>query len=386
MKILLVAPSSGKWRDAARTRLFNGRTFRFSLLSLLSVAAATPPGHDISIADEQVEDIPFGADADLVGITCMTALAPRAYEIAAALRARGIPVALGGMHPTLCPEEALAHADAVVVGEAENIWPRVVTDAAAGRLGGLYRAPAPPDLAGLAAPPRHLLRPGRYAMLHAIQATRGCPHHCAFCAVSAFSGASQRRRPVGDVAREAADLPGRRMLFVDDNLTADPDYALDLCRALEPLNKRWMTQSTLAVADNPDLVAALARAGCIGLFVGLETFSTDNLASVGKSFHSVAHYRSAIETLHRHGIGVEAGIVFGFDHDDPGVFARTLAVLDELRVDMIQASILTPLPGTPAFGKMRDRITDTDWSHYDFHTAVFRPARMTAEQLQAGHD
>lgn len=386
MNILLIAPSSGAWRRNSRRRLRNGRTFRFSLLSLLTVAAETPSGHRIRLVDEQVEDIPWTHHVDLVGITCMTALAPRAYEIADCFRQRGVPVVLGGMHPTFCPEEALEHANAVVAGEAEGVWPRVVEDARQGRLGGVYRADEQVELTNLNRPPRVLLDPRRYATVNAVQATRGCPHRCAFCSVSAFNGGVHRRRPVEDVAAEVASLPGRFFLFVDDNLTADADYARLLFEAIAPLRKLWVTQSTIAVARDEELVRAAARAGCFGLFVGLETFQQDSLDGAGKAFNRTAEYREAIRLLHGHGIGIEAGLVFGLDGHRPDVFRETLESLDNLGVDIVQVSIFTPLPGTPAFERYADRIFDHDWGHYDFHHAVFHPRGMSAEKLQAGHD
>lgn len=385
MRILLIAPASGNWHHVGRSKIFNGKVFRFSLLSLLSVAAATPPRVRVDIVDEQVDEIPWSTRYDLVGITCMTAAAPRAYELARRFRARGIPVVLGGMHPTFLPDEALRHADAVCAGEAETIWPRIVEDAGSDCLSGIYRGPLA-DLAGLNRPPRHLVRGRHYATVQAVQATRGCPNRCAFCAVSAFHGGRHRRRPVEEVAAEVAALPRRFFVFTDDSLTADADYARELFRALRPLNKRWISQSTLGITDDAELPRLAAEAGCVGLFVGLETFSEANLEGVDKGFHRVAEYRDRVGVLHAHGIGVEAGIVFGFDRDDPGVFRRTLQLLDDLEIDMIQVSVLTPLPGTPHFEKMRERIFDRDWSHYDYHHVVFEPRRMTARQLQEGHD
>jgi radical SAM superfamily enzyme YgiQ (UPF0313 family) len=385
MKILLIAPASGKWRRVGRNWLFNGRTFRFSMLSLLSVAAETPPDCEIRIIDEQIETIPWNENVDLVGVTFMTALAPRAYEIADQFRARGVPVVAGGMHSSFCPQEALQHVDAVVVGEAEGVWPRVVEDARRGRMNGVYRAESPPDLALLKHPPHHLLEPGNYST-HAVQATRGCPHRCSFCAISAFHHHEQHRRPVDDVVEEVKRIPARFFIFVDDNMTADRDYACRLFEKLAPLNKRWVTQSTLSIAEDPQFVQLAAKAGCIGLFVGLESFSDANLGTVNKTCHRVESYRESMGTLHAHGIAVEAGIVFGFDGDDAGVFSRTLTILDELEVDAIQASIFTPLPGTEQFETKQNRILDRNWSHYDFHHVVFEPHGMSAEALQAGHD
>lgn len=386
MKILLIAPASGKWQHVGRSRIFGGKAFRFSLLSLLSVAAETPEDAEIQIVDEQIEDIPWDADVDLVGITCMTAIAPRAYEIAGHFRNRGIPVVLGGMHPTLCPDEAIQHADAIVSGDAEGVWQKVLVDVSNGSLKGIYRSKQRPSLAGLKRPPRHLLSAEKYATINAVQATRGCPHGCDFCSIAVFNGRTQRQRPVEEVIAEIRELPGRMFIFVDDNLTADPEYAKRLFTQLQPLRKTWVTQSTLAITKDPDLVRLMAKSGCVGLFVGLETFAEVNLTSVNKTCHHVDEYRQAIDLLHRYGIVVEAGIVFGFDGDGPEVFRRTMQVLEVLEVDLIQASIFTPLPGTPRATQLAGRVFDHQWANYDFHHVVFQPARMRCEQLQAGDD
>jgi radical SAM superfamily enzyme YgiQ (UPF0313 family) len=386
MNILLIAPASGLWNGVGHRPLFSGRTFRFSMLSLLSVAAETPPGATIRIVDEQVEGIPREGHFDLVGITAMTAAAPRAYAIADRFRSMGVPVIMGGMHPTFMPDEALQHADAVCAGEAEGIWPRIVEDARAGRLRGIYRPPAPAELSRLKPLPRKLLSSRHYATLQAVQATRGCPHHCAFCSVSAFHLGGFRMRPIEHVVEEIRSLPGRFFILTDDSLAAAPDYAKVLFRALAPLKKHWMTQATLRITDDGELVDLAERAGCAGLFVGLETFSSRNLTGVGKDFNPSSEYRERIALLHAHGIGVEAGIVFGFDGDGPEVFRETLAALDDLRIDMAQISILTPLPGTPYFESMKGRIMDGDWAHFDYHHAVFQLAGMSAEALKAGHD
>jgi radical SAM superfamily enzyme YgiQ (UPF0313 family) len=356
------------------------------LLSLLTVAAETPDDFEVEIVDEQLDEIPRDGDYDLVGITCMTAAAPRAYEIAGQFRSRGTPVVLGGMHPTFRPDEAMRHADAVCAGDAEGVWPRILADATAGKLRGVYRSDSPARLAGLRPLPRHLLKRSRYGTVQAVQATRGCPNRCTFCAVSAFHGGGFRQRPVAEVIAEIASLPERFFVFVDDSLTADLDYARELFEALRPLGKRWISQSTLAVTDNPSLVQLAADSGCVGLFVGLETFSDRNLTSVEKGFNRVADYRERVRCLHDHGIGVEAGIVFGFDADDRGVFGSTLGLLDELEIDMVQVSVLTPLPGTPWHARVAHRIFDHDWAHYDYHRVVFEPRQMTASQLQIGHD
>lgn len=386
MKILLIAPASGSWRGVGRRRFFSGKTFRFSMLSLLTVAAETPQDVEVKIVDEQIEEPILTESFDLVGITAMTAAAPRAYEIARWYRQRGVPVVMGGYHASLCPDEALEHVDGVCVGDAESAWPRIVEDAKRGRVEGVYRAPCSDYPRGLKPLPRHLISGRNYATIQAVQATRGCPNRCAFCSVSAFYDGGFRMRPVEEVARDVAGLPERFFIFVDDSLTADPDYARELFRALKPLNKHWMSQATLRITDEPDLVALAEESGCVGLFVGLETFSSENLNGVEKGFNRVEEYRERIEMLHEHSIGVEAGIVFGFGSDGPDVFQDTLRIMDDIRIDMAQISILTPLPGTPYYTAVKERLTDSDWSHYDYHHAVFRPQRMTRQELKSGHD
>jgi len=386
MKILLIAPSSGKWKKVAKARFFNGKTFRFSLLSLLSVAAETPPDVKVKIVDEQVEDIPWDEQFDLVGITCMTALAPRAYEISGKFYRKNIPVILGGIHPTLCPEDAGRHADAIVVGDVEGVWEKVIADVRMGRLTKIYCNNGMPDLAGLKNIPRNLLTRDSYSTINAVQATRGCPNSCEFCSVAAFHKQTQRQRPIHEVITEISRLPDKFFILTDDNLTADREYAASLFKALAPLNKLWVSQSSIAISEDPYFVELAAKSGCIGLFVGIETFSDANLTGVRKTCNRVDKYHEAIRLFHSYGITVEAGIVFGFDNDKPDVFQNTLDLLDELQVDVIQASIFTPLPGTKPFAKLRDRIFNKDWNHYDFHSVVFHPKQMSATDLQAGHD
>jgi radical SAM superfamily enzyme YgiQ (UPF0313 family) len=289
------------------------------------------------------------------------------------------------VHATLSPDEAMQHADAVVRGEAEGLWPRVVADARAGRLQPVYAHATPPPLAARKPLPYHLLRRGGY-VVPAVQATRGCPHHCRFCTVAAMHGGAQRQRAVEDVIEEIRALPGRFFMFVDDNLTADRSYAARLFCALLPLRRRWVMQTTLAALHDDSFVGLAAAAGCVGVFAGLETFSDRNLEAADKGFHRVGEYRGDVRRLHAAGIAVEAGIVFGFDGDSPATFAPTLRALDDIGLDYVQISIRTPLPGTPDHGALLPRIHDRDAAHYDFHHAVFAPSGMTPDQLQAGHD
>lgn len=387
LRFLLVNPAAPQWRVTAGNRPSPvTRVFRFSMLSSLAVAAAMPEGVETRILDEEVEPLDLEEPADLVGISFMTFNAPRAYEIADAFRRKGRPVILGGYHPTFRPEEALGHADAVCAGEAEANVDQLVRDFLAGHLRPLYDD-GPADLSRLRRPDRTLVPRGRYAWVDPIQATRGCPHGCTFCSISSFFGRRFRTRPVGDVVDELRGL-GPRILFLDDNLTVDADYARELFARMVPLGKRWYSQSGVTLADDPDLLESAVKSGCRGVFVGFESVSQDGLAAFKKDFARARDYRRAVERFHEAGVGVQAGIVLGHDADGPGVFRETLEFLLSARVDALQATILTPFPGTPLFEEMEGagRIVDRDWSHYDFRHVVFEPKQMSRETLQRGHD
>lgn len=390
MKILLVLPAAKHLRVTKESPDVPRRAMlRFSVLPLTIVAALTPPEHEVAVCDENVEPLDLDADVDLVGVTFMTALAPRAYEIARAFRSRGKVVVAGGFHATLRPDEAREHFDAVVVGDAEGAWPRLLSDLEAGCLQPLYRSTPHADLSDTPVPRRDLLaRTARhYATIHAVQATRGCVHACRYCSVAAFHRSTLRTRPVASVAAEVASLP-RDFLFVDDNLIADRDYSRALFTAIAPLGKRWVGQCSIELADEPELLRLAREAGCVGLFVGVETTSPEGLASLDKSWNDGERLRERLASLRRAGIGVIAGMIVGLDRDEPDVFERTLRFLDESRIDGLQLNVLTPLPGTPLHADLdrQGRILDGDLARYDFRHAVIRPARMTSEELQAGAD
>ena len=356
------------------------------MLSSLSVAAAMPPNVETRIVDEEVEAVDLGLDADLVGLSFMTFNAPRAYEIADAFRSRGTPVIAGGYHPTFMPEEAKAHADAVCIGEAEANAPQMVADFSAGRLRPFYQNGLA-DLGRLRAPDRRLVRASAYAPADAVQATRGCSSRCTFCSISSFFGHRFRARPVDQVIEELRPLR-RLLLFMDDNIAADVGYAKELFARMVPLRKRWFSQCGIGIADDDELLRLAHASGCRGLFIGLESTSDENLMAWRKISNRAGDYSRAIAKLHARGIGVIAGIVFGDDADTQETFQHTLEFLHEGRVDALQATILTPFPGTPLFESFeRDgRITDRDWGHYDFRHVVFEPKNMSADTLRLGHD
>lgn len=383
MKILLIAPASGGWKQIAKRKFFNGKTFRFSMIPLLMVAKLSPEDAEVTLVDEQVEAIPFEDRYDLVGITCMTATAPRAFELCAHFKKRHIPVVLGGFFPTLNPDVALEHADAVVSGPAMEAWQRVCTDVRQRNLKKIYygnpNAEIPVNL------PRNLVRSEQYRA-NAIYATMGCENKCKFCSISAFYKAHHYTRPIDEVVAEIESFKTKFFMFVDDNLTQNRDYVMELLDRLAPLKKRWVTQASIEITEDQELLEKLRKAGCIGIFIGLESFNAHTLNETEKGFNAPEKYRKAVKTLHRYGMFVQSGVIFGFDDDTVEVFRTTLDMLEHIGIDAIQTAILTPLPGTKLYEEMRHRITDTNYAHYDYRHVVFEPKRMSAEQLQAGAD
>jgi len=384
VKFVLINPTAPEWRVGAGEHPRGSRYFRFSMLSSLYVAAAMPSYVDTRIVDEDLEPIDFATDADVVGISFMTYNAPHAYEIADRFRREGKLVILGGYHPTFMPEEAIAHADAVCVGDAEGTVPRMMEDLAAGRLGQVYRN-EPCDLAGLPKPDWSLVNRKAYAPVGFIEATRGCSHQCRFCSITAFHRHRFRTRPVGEVVDELKSL-GRHVVFMDDSLICDREYAKELFTAMIPLRKRWFSQCGIGIAEDDELLDLAMRSGCSGLFIGFESLDEASLRSWRKQPNVGRDYRAAVQKLHEAGIAICAAFVFGGDYDTPDVFGRTLDFLLDANLETVQATRLTPFPGTPLFEEMdrAGRVFDKDWSHYDFNHVVFEPALMSRETLDAG--
>ncbi len=387
-EVLLICPAPPSCRVKPGGKPIVSRFFRHTRLSLLAVAAATPPDWEVSIVDEYVSPLDFSRKPTCIGLSFMTAVAPRAYEIAREFRRLGIPVFAGGYHPTLLPGEVLAHCDAVCVGDAEPSWPQMLKELEAGTLKRVYHSDPSASLRGLALPRRELLDQQDYFTRNSVQTSRGCPNHCTFCSITSFYGGYYRHRPVAEVLKEIASLPGKLVIFIDDNLVADRSYALKLFFGLRPLKRHWYSQAALTLAQDPELLEAAVKSGCQGLFVGLESLSSVSLRRVGKGFCRAETYLEDIETLRRTGIAVEAGIIFGFDEDGPEVFEETLDFLKESHIELAQITVLTPLPGTAIYHQLEreGRILTKDWSYYDFFHVVFQPKRMSPEELQAGSD
>jgi radical SAM superfamily enzyme YgiQ (UPF0313 family)/anti-anti-sigma regulatory factor len=384
MRILLVSPEYPDSRLQFTKK--EVRAFWFPRLSCVTIAALTPPHHEVVFIDEAVDRVPLGEDFDVVGISVMTAMAPRAYEIADHFRCRGAKVVLGGMHPTALPDEGLEHADAVVIGEAEELWGPLLDDVARGSLRQVYKSDRFPPMENIPIPRRDLFRPGAYMTTNCVQATRGCPYGCDFCTVTEFFGGKFRLRPIEKIVREVESLPGKFVVFVDDNITGHRKYAKELFKALTPLGKKWGSQTTLNMADDTELLDLAAQSGCSSMFVGLETINEGNLKSVNKYFNKVNKYREQFQKFHDRGIMMNTGIIFGFDGDHEGVFEKTVNFLEHNQIELAQFSVLTPLPGTRQLERMHaeGRLTTMDWRRYDGMQCVFRPKQMTPEVLEAG--
>lgn len=384
MKILLISPENKKSIYAYTKE--DVKAFWFPKLGLPTIAANTPPDVEVRIVDECVEDIDFNVDVDLVGISVMTYLAPRAYEIAAKFRARGVKVVLGGIHVSMCPEEAKEHADSIVVGESEKTWPILVEDFRRGELKSLYEEKDLPKLENLPIPRRELFKPNSYWTTNCVQTSRGCPFACDFCTVTIFGGNQFRLRPIEQVIEEVKRLKKGFVVFVDDNIAGNKAYAKQLFKALIPLKINWGSQASLTMARDPELLDLAAKSGCTALFIGVESISEENLAAANKRFNKVDKYKEEFRRFHDYGILIQTGMIFGFDHDDESAFERTVEFLEENNIELAMFNILTPLPGTNLYKRMdaEGRIIDRDWSHYDGRHVVFKPKLMTPETLQEG--
>jgi radical SAM superfamily enzyme YgiQ (UPF0313 family) len=379
VRLLLISPCR---QVGAKTK--NG--FKFSQLTLHVLAALTPPDVDITAVDEDIADIDWSRDYDLVGITCMTGTAHRAYQLADLFRLRGSKVVLGGIHPTVLPDEAIRHADAVVIGEAEGSWGRVVEDVRRGALQRFYRAPYP-DLAQWPLPRRDLGIDKTIFNAVGLETTRGCPYACEFCSVTDFYGRTIRHRPVSMVAEDVKRSGSRYFMITDDNVTGHPGYSKALFTALRPLGVTWAGQSSVKLAKDRALLKLAQQSGCLALFFGLETVSTAGMRSLNKAYNSVAETEEAIRIIQDHGIAFHPSIVLGLDTDTRACFDQTLEFLDRNHLPTVTLNVLTPYPGTRLYERFKaeGRLISQDWYYYNHQSVVFRPKHMTPEQLQEGY-
>lgn len=378
MRIALIAP---KWGEES---LWGWMKFRFPYLSLPTIAAITPEEHEVVIIDENVQEIDFDASYDLAGITTMTPLANRAYKIAEAFRQRGIKVILGGVHTTMVPEEAIQHADSIVIGEAENLWSTILYDFLNNSLQPVYKSDNIPDITGLPVARRDLLNKKGYFFTNTIQTTRGCPYDCEFCSVTSFFGGTYRLRSVDYIEQELSTFTNRFVFFVDDNIIGSPAHAKILFERIKPLKLRWASQSAITIANNDALLSLAAKSGCMELFIGFESLIPQNLQIMEKPFNKIPQYEDSIKKIHDRGITILGSFIFGYDHDTLSVFDDVLNFMEKNRIEAGLFSILTPFPGTRIFKRLEQegRIIEKDWSKYDMNHVVFMPKNMAVDELQ----
>lgn len=384
MKILLIMPDG---RINKMSLFGRSVSFREAPLTLTSLAALIPPElqAEIELIDRSLgTPIPYYKPVDLVGISLMTGTASEGYAIADRFRTLGVPVVLGGVHVTLLPEEARQHADSIIKGFAENTWPQLLRDFQQGRMKNGYQGD-PPDLQGLPQPRRELQKPLSYMIPNTVMVTRGCRGSCEFCSVPA-SSFGWHKRPIGEVIDEIRTLPSRRFAISDVHLTDDPEYAKEFLKALIPLKKRWGALASTRVAGDPELLDLLEKAGCSYLLLGFESFNDHSLHQIHKGFNKAENYREVVEKLHARGITIQGCFIFGFDHDGPDIFQKTLDHVNDLKIDIPRYALFTPYPGTEAYRRLEqeDRLLHRDWAYYDTQHAVIRPKGMTPYQLDRG--
>jgi radical SAM superfamily enzyme YgiQ (UPF0313 family) len=385
MRIQLLSPAGEIHRNGSG--IFK-TALRYAPLTLSTLAALVPEELDaeITLQDEGVQPLDLDFPPSLVGITAITGTALRAYAIADDLRSRGHTVVIGGVHATLLPDEAARHADAIVTSYAEKSWPQLLRDHAQGRLRRRYFMPTGKRLEGVPIARRDLLKKERYATVNSIEATRGCPHKCDFCAVPAAWSNIYAHRPIEEVIAELKTFEGRHALFIDLSPVEDVHYAKELYRAMIPLGIRWVGLATTRIAEDAELLDLAAQSGCKGLLIGFESISQSTLEETRKGFHKAVNYAEVVRKLHDHGIGIQGCFVFGFDADDDSVFERTVEFVDRVKLDLPRYAVMTPFPGTGYFRRLKaqGRLLHENWSLYDVEHVVFQPKQMSPEGLQAG--
>ncbi|HIH29610.1 MAG TPA: B12-binding domain-containing radical SAM protein [Thermoplasmata archaeon] len=389
MKILLVFP---RIEHGATTYSDKGSwssiLFGYPIITLPHLAGITPRQHTVKIVNENYEELDYNEQADLIGITSYTMTAPRVYEIADEFRRRGKKVVLGGYHPTAMPQEAIQHADSVVLGEAELTWPELIHDMEKGVLKQFYGPNPDFDMAAIPPIRRDLIR--QNPLIGAVQSTRGCPNQCEFCAIASFCKHEVKQRPVKNVVDEIMQMPNRIFVIHDPSLTVNPSYSRELFKELirQKVHKGWVSNGNSNVLGKIDdeFLNLAKKSGCVEWFVGFESVSQDSLNGIKKTVHKVEDFKKTIKRLHKHGMAVQGGIIFGFDQDTPDIFDLTLEKMYEWELDAVEINILTPFPGTPLYDRLESegRIISKDWKRYNQVDVVFKPKHMTEKELFEG--
>lgn len=384
MKIALLAPAGAMHRHDG---IF-GKSLHYAPLTLTTLAALVPQelSAQVQIYDETAGKIPLDLTEELIAITCITGTASRCYAYADYFRKKGKTVVLGGVHPSMLPEEAQLHGDVVMTGFSEQTFPQMLFDFRDGCLKDRYDQNEDYSIHERPIPRRELLNRKKYITTDTVEAVRGCSHPCTFCAYPAAFGRRIYKRPVNQVIAEVEALPGKVVVFPDVNLIADVDYARQLFSAMIPLKKYWLGLVTSYIGVDDSLIELFGRSGCKGLLIGFESIVQESQAYVHKVSNQVTDYEELMKKLHNSGILVQGCFAFGGDEEDASVFERTVEAVTRIKIDLPRYSILTPFPKTQFYAQLEEqgRIFERDWAMYDVEHCVFRPARMTEEQLTEG--
>lgn len=352
-----------------------------------TLAGLTPKEWEVKFYDDRMEDIPFDEPTDVVAISVETYTAKRAYQIASEYRKRGIPVIMGGFHATLVPDEVSEYAEAIVIGEAEEVWATVLADAAAGRLQRVYKGKGRPPLVNLR-PARSIFEGKKYLPIGLVEAGRGCHFKCEFCAIQSYFNSTQTRRPTEEIIEELRRVNRKLIFFVDDNITSNMEQAKEFFRALIPLNIKWVSQASINAAHDEEFLKLIKASGCQGLLIGFETLNPKNLKQMHKSFNTMkGGYEKALENLRKHGIRLYITFILGYDEDTDDTFDEALQFSLDHKFYIAAFNHLTPFPGTPLYERLeRDgRLLFNKWwldPAYSYNMLPFRPAKMTAEAVQ----
>lgn len=379
MKLTLIRPNLGDYRSSdAMPPLAMG------------ILAARAPGWEVVFYDEKAEPVPEHDEPDLVAMSVETYTARRAYVIANGYRARGVPVVMGGYHPTFLPDEALGHADAVVIGDAEGAWERLLADFRSGRLRRTYTGGNDAPLTDYRID-RSIYKGKNYAPVELVQWGRGCRFSCDFCSIHSFYGTSLRVRPLAGLLAEIDALPaGRLLFFVDDNLFGRKSDLLALLDALTPMKRRWSCQISIDVARDESLLDRLAAAGCAFVLIGFESLNPERLQQMHKAWNSVSgSYGRVVHALHSRNIGIYGTFVFGYDADTKESIERTVDFALKSRLEIANFNPLTPTPGSALYDRLaaEGRLLSPQWwldPDYRYGDAIFEPRGMRASDLTDG--
>lgn len=384
MKILLLLSTNASYRFAVEM----GNPYSsYAPTTLVQLAALVPDDieAEVEIIDLIRQPMPKKIDADILGISTITCGAVEAYRIADEAREQGVTVVLGGSHPTVMPEEAAAHADAVVVGYAERSWPELLRDYKNNKLRKFYRDFSNPFGMDVPFIDRRLQLDKNYYFNNTMEITKGCPNSCGFCTISSLNCEGTFSRDTDSVMAEIETM-GKHVLFLDSNHTEFGEYNIKLWQELKKRGIKWYCAASTRFASNEKMVKMARECGCKGVLVGFESVNQESLAGLNKTFNKVSHYYEMVSRLHDNGLNILGCFIFGFDHDNPGIFEETLEFVNKAKIEIVKYAIATPFPGTPFFNRLEDegRLLHKNWELYDTEHAVFTPAGMTVRELEEG--